>query len=641
MRGQGGSYEDLDLNVKGGRKMKPKALTVPIAITSTLGLAMPGSATAGATEALSFVDIQDIIFFPDDDNDGTPNCDIFLPDGTPNLACFDIPQADIPETSSSASKLGIPDAGSSQVDPPSGRGPLNVDQACVARPPDLPAAQDPPFVDPCPNDPNTFTEVPDFPANNFARADALVRGAEGFEFPGSNCPADGEGVCGVLNNDNTDALSIAEVQLNEEGEPGVAESDSIDTFTFVLGSESGNSAVRLAFTLDWCRKAQLVNAVQPSIARASSNGNAVITDVDPDTPEDGVVFDANTSGLFPAVTALNGTTELTPAPGPLTGLVSEDALGTAGNPSCFPRPGDRIPVVVHTNPLGLTPQQCDDANDPTMGGTPGSCFIAQEGVEYSVNLNEGTDVDGLVFQEVPMEASKGYFCKQDPRAIALGEPRFPPTPVTLTDRFGTMDVTIGATPGLCFNPANKSLDLGADLQPPVDGQHSHCYSIRGIERFQADLPFETDNFGPDVARVREAREVCAPMIKTLAGDDGEFNTPDDVSVGSTDGSDYKCYRASSGQTQPNILLADQFGLMETEVRGLDRVCMPVLEKNGQPLDQPDFDFLACYDIGATQPARQIIADDQFSPGGISLRVERTELFCEPATIVEEDMASAQ
>src|SRR5688572_15327792 len=94
--------------------MRIKHLVVPVvAVFGTAGLVLPQHAGAGEGKALSYVNVNNIQFSAD-------------------LGEVIILQADIPASSTAASKLGIPDAGSGELDTDGG-GPLNPDQACVAR----------------------------------------------------------------------------------------------------------------------------------------------------------------------------------------------------------------------------------------------------------------------------------------------------------------------------------------------------------------------------------------------------------------------------------------------------------------------------------------------------------------------------
>ena len=591
--------------------MKFKYPIMQIAIASVFSWSVANEAMADpAGKAVSYLNIENIVFFPDNGADGNPD---------PGIDVTTV-QTDIPATSSSANKIGVPDSGSSVLNAVANRGPLNVDQACVARPPNIPLAQEPPFAAPCPSN-DTFSDVAGFPANNVARADAKVFAADGYTFPGNTCPADGEGACGIPGNTFADVTSIAEVQVNEIFEQAVSESDTVDTASFVL---SQDAAVTIAFQLDWCRQAQLLDAGSPSIARAGTNANIQIRDQSTGQ----LVFDANASGLFPDVIDMNGVTELLPSPAGTTGLISEDVLNTPGNPACFPRPGGTIPIVINTYPGGLAPVACDAA------GT--ACFIAEAGMEYSFTFEEGTDADSLVapIRLDEPDIHKWYFGKQNP-PFTSSNPKLPfpmATGLTLNDYLVSRIMNANFLQGL-MNPAGKNEDVH-----PARDDHYSCYGISdtfGLPQPAffppGNINIETTNFGQDTARVGVARELCLSAMKNTEG--------------SITSQGYKCYDAKSNQTGfPVVTLDDQFDDQDgpRQVQKLSRFCTPVGKNIAAPdvaedPENPDtWDHLACYEIPRSRISPFIDVDlgDMLIQNAVNQKivfsVEYEQRFCERA-----------
>jgi hypothetical protein len=95
-----------------------------------------------------------------------------------------------------------------------------------------------------------------------------------------------------------------------------------------------------------------------------------------------------------------------------------------------------------------------------------------------------------------------------------GAPKFVATPVTVTDQFGTVDLTLTKITKLCA-PVNKD---GEDPTAPQHPGHLVCYRAKlpkGVKFPATTVSVNNTNFGPAVLVAKAVAELCLPAFKDV------------------------------------------------------------------------------------------------------------------------------
>lgn len=105
-----------------------------------------------------------------------------------------------------------------------------------------------------------------------------------------------------------------------------------------------------------------------------------------------------------------------------------------------------------------------------------------------------------------------------------GAPKFVATPVSITDQFGTVDLTLVKLTKLCA-PVNKA---GEDPTAPQHPGHLVCYRAKlpkGVKFPATTVSINNSNFGPAVLVAKAIVELCVPAFKDAIPTPGPSPSP--------------------------------------------------------------------------------------------------------------------
>jgi len=194
------------------------------------------------------------------------------------------------------------------------------------------------------------------------------------------------------------------------------------------------------------------------------------------------------------------------------------------------------------------------------------------------------------------------------------------------------DVNNTPVTGACDDPAEL---VRVSATAPAGLDHFKCYTVK-----PAPVPVRvvtlTDQFLTTKSQVHEARQLCNPVRKALAGKVTEIANPTAHLV---------CRRTVDMFGKPiqrNVRLRNQFGIVDTRTTGAVTLCVPSLKKiwNGNPKvpTGPDpekvLDHFRCYDVKPRLVPRGVVLRDQFGEG--SSQVVRLVRLCNPVRKTYQD-----
>jgi hypothetical protein len=466
--------------------MNLKYSMVPVAFVAALGLVTAGGAIAQeGVRAHAYFALDDISFTRNDTGAAVGDSGTI--------------------SDSSADLNGV---GTSAISDP-----LNALQSCVSG--DLPVVGGAG----CPAENSLFVDiVGPWPGTvEISRGDAFITPVSG-----ANLALDTRNVASVQLSRNPPATDLNDV--------GAADSRVADTrVDFTVDAAT---SFTLAVTPDLCVEAVVTaGPFNPAstLARAETNATFRIFTTDSATGVTTTVFSSTQAdALFDRIVSANDPGE--------TGKIDPrfPAQPTCDVPSqdgdddrLAPNPAGR--VSINTNPGGLAPAACLAPN----------CFIAQPGVEYTLEIAAQTLAEARYEVLVRDFVHKCYFGKQNP-PFPAGNPRLP-VPIArkfLSDQFvSNRDSNVNFLQGLC-NPADKN---DQDNLPPLRTDHLSCYgvtdaSLQAPVRLPRAVQIRTGNFGLDTVTLSPIVELCVP-----AGKSRNLNVP---APAPTPGPAYKCYNAT-------------------------------------------------------------------------------------------------
>jgi hypothetical protein len=98
--------------------------------------------------------------------------------------------------------------------------------------------------------------------------------------------------------------------------------------------------------------------------------------------------------------------------------------------------------------------------------------------------------------------------------LPKGAPKFAPVPASITDQFGSIDLTLTKISKLCA-PVDKA---GEDPTAPQHPGHLVCYRAKlakGIKYSPTTVSVNNTNFGPAVLVAKSVGELCVPAFKDV------------------------------------------------------------------------------------------------------------------------------
>jgi hypothetical protein len=143
--------------------------------------------------------------------------------------------------------------------------------------------------------------------------------------------------------------------------------------------------------------------------------------------------------------------------------------------------------------------------------------------------------------------------------------------VTYKDQFGSGTTAVVGARRLC-NPASK--DKGKIIDRRA---HLVCYATRDVRpTFKATKVSVTNQFGTVQLSVTKPESLCVPSLKSL-GKALPPTTPDPQKLVDH----FRCYAVDPLRTPKSVALTDQFGSTDTSVLAIVRLCNPVSKNKGR------------------------------------------------------------
>jgi hypothetical protein len=187
------------------------------------------------------------------------------------------------------------------------------------------------------------------------------------------------------------------------------------------------------------------------------------------------------------------------------------------------------------------------------------------------------------------------------------------------------DVNNTPVSGACADPAEL---VQVSPSAPAGLDHFKCYTVK-LAHVQSRVVTLSDQFGTTKTQVLEARQLCNPVRKTLAGKATGVANPTAHLV---------CRRTTdmiSKLAQRNVRLRNQFGTVDTRTTGASTLCIPSLKKifDGKPTPPPGadpekvLDHFRCYGVQPRFVSRDVGLRDQFGLSGSQVKVLAT--LCNP------------
>jgi CSLREA domain-containing protein len=178
-------------------------------------------------------------------------------------------------------------------------------------------------------------------------------------------------------------------------------------------------------------------------------------------------------------------------------------------------------------------------------------------------------------------------------------------------------------------PTNKN---GEDPDAPTHPIHLQFYKVRNVDP-PVDPPYPNllleDQFGTLNADVRDPRWIFVPTNK-------ELSAPPPPAPAGSPVDHFLCHlitQHGGGQFPliPNVVMQDQFGQATRNVRAY-ALCSPLNKNNEDPSAPSHSDQLTCYRTMPGQPPLNILTwiGNQFGPG--NQKVKRRKLLCVPSRI---------
>jgi hypothetical protein len=200
---------------------------------------------------------------------------------------------------------------------------------------------------------------------------------------------------------------------------------------------------------------------------------------------------------------------------------------------------------------------------------------------------------------------------------------FPPTTVTVQDRFGTQVELLRFPHRLCA-PADKN---GSGIMDPV--QHLAGYETRATPFVKVTSQTITNQFGTLVLDLTRRDNLLVPSAKSLSGPATPLQPP------TID--HFQCYRVRKSRGQPGFAkvtasITDQFESASITLLRPFRLCVPA-NKNGEDPTAPMHDgLLLCYTSrsGMTFGTMSANINNQFGDDELTL-IHRREL-CVPSKL---------
>jgi hypothetical protein len=320
-------------------------------------------------------------------------------------------------------------------------------------------------------------------------------------------------------------------------------------------------------------------------------------------------------------------------------MLAMQLTGTAtilADAACSLPPGD-VPITIFESPTQATTGTVTDTNaDPASDFPADSFFDVFFDIETPIGVVPGGPPGGPPGDPVrvtnqiagiPPYQGKTSLCYQVPLLThehcpvappdhylcytGKFSPKFQRRDVLLRDQF---DADEGSThkvmkPLYLCTPVAKN---GEPLYEP--NGHLTCYVLKAQKQKQQALV--RNQFGERTVQTKKSQLLCLPAEKNGEGESPQLDH-------------FKCY---NGKFTPKlaprpVTLVDQFGIVETQVKGPQRLCNPV-SKNGEGIRHP-LRHLECHKLAPKKVAQTAEVVDQF--GTMTVTTKKAVSLCVPSS----------